>query len=155
MRWRKGLRLVCLQPRRNSFGGVLLLNSNPFRLLRLSIIPSLRWILGGFKLELWVECLYLKTFQSIEDRNKALINQSIKGWFQSFKHWNGDAASLSPCLQRFFVSLHPQIFRLYRPSIGIKYFLKLFIPRCICFYIPLDLFKHLIHQMHSMLSCLL
>ncbi|KAH7850469.1 hypothetical protein Vadar_033471 [Vaccinium darrowii] len=35
------------------------------------------------------------TFQNSEDRNKALVNQVIKGWFQSFKHWNGDAASLS------------------------------------------------------------
>ncbi|KAH7853429.1 hypothetical protein Vadar_002303 [Vaccinium darrowii] len=37
----------------------------------------------------------LITFPNIEDRNNALGNQVIKGWFQSFKHWNGDAASLS------------------------------------------------------------
>ncbi|KAH7841442.1 hypothetical protein Vadar_029922 [Vaccinium darrowii] len=35
------------------------------------------------------------TFPSIEVRNDALRNQVIKEWFQSFKHWKGDAASLS------------------------------------------------------------
>lgn len=35
------------------------------------------------------------TFQNRSDRNKALANQMIKELFSSFKHWNGEAASLS------------------------------------------------------------
>ncbi|KAH7861886.1 hypothetical protein Vadar_032187 [Vaccinium darrowii] len=35
------------------------------------------------------------TFQNKDDRIRALSSNVIKGWFLSFKHWNGDAASLS------------------------------------------------------------
>ncbi|KAH7865885.1 hypothetical protein Vadar_012672 [Vaccinium darrowii] len=35
------------------------------------------------------------TFQSRVDRNKALSNMVIKDWFKTFKHWNGEGASLS------------------------------------------------------------
>ncbi|KAH7857029.1 hypothetical protein Vadar_008229 [Vaccinium darrowii] len=35
------------------------------------------------------------TFKSKRDRNKALGNNDIKGWFNSLKHWNGEGASSS------------------------------------------------------------
>ncbi|KAH7854712.1 hypothetical protein Vadar_017017 [Vaccinium darrowii] len=35
------------------------------------------------------------TFQSKVERNRALSNLVFKDWFKSFKHWNGEGASLS------------------------------------------------------------
>lgn len=35
------------------------------------------------------------TFQTKAKRNKAVSNQLVKDWFKTFKHWNGDGASLS------------------------------------------------------------
>lgn len=35
------------------------------------------------------------TFKTKAERNKAVSNQLVKDWFKTFKHWNGNGASLS------------------------------------------------------------